>query len=188
MLTHYIEISIRPDPEFTEQMLMSALLSKFHRARVELKTLSLGLGFPEYQRLPRSLGSKVRIHGDQTALDQLMALNWLRGMRDHLLLRDISPVPENAEHCVFTRKQFKTSAERIRRRRMRRKGEEYDQVRENVPDSMEQKPDLPFATLRSLSTGQAFPLFINQGVVCAEAKQGSFNSYGLSAEATVPWF
>ena len=188
MLTHYIEISIRPDPEFTEPMLMSALLSKFHRARVELKALALGLSFPDYQRKPRTLGSKVRIHSDQESLEQLMKISWLSGMRDHLLIAEIVPVPDNAKHCVFTRKQFKTSAERIRRRRMRRKGEEYDQVRENVPDSMEQKPDLPFATLRSLSTGQAFPLFIDQGVVCAEAKQGSFNSYGLSAEATVPWF
>lgn len=188
MLTHYIEIGIRPDPEFTEPMLLSALLSKFHRARTELAQQGLGLSFPDYKKQPRTLGAKVRLHGSSDTLEQLMELSWLNGMRDHLFQSDILAVPEQVKYCTFARKQFKTNVDRLRRRRMKRKGESYERAMENVPASVARKPDLPFATLRSLSTGQTFPLFVEQGEISADAKQGAFNSYGLSTEATVPWF
>ena len=31
-MDHYIEIRVLPDPEFSEEMLMSALVAKLHRA------------------------------------------------------------------------------------------------------------------------------------------------------------
>lgn len=31
-MDHYIEIRVLPDPEFTEEMLMAALMAKLHRA------------------------------------------------------------------------------------------------------------------------------------------------------------
>jgi len=188
MLTHYIEISIRPDPEFTESMLLNALLSKYHRASVELKNRTVGLSFPAYSHKPRTLGNIVRIHADKAVLEELMNLGWLKGMRDHLLCADIQRVPNDAKYCTFSRKQFKTSAERLRRRRMQRKGENYEQAALNVPVTVERKTDLPFATLRSSSTGQTYPLFISRGEILSENKAGEFNSYGLSAIATVPWF
>ncbi|MCL1552323.1 type I-F CRISPR-associated endoribonuclease Cas6/Csy4, partial [Xanthomonas nasturtii] len=56
-------------------------------------------------------------------------------------------------------------------------------------DAVAEQLSLPFVVLGSCSTGQAsFPLFIRHGPLLSEPKNGSFNSYGLSQEATVPWF
>ena len=32
-MDHYLEIRVLPDPEFSEEMLMAALMAKLHRAR-----------------------------------------------------------------------------------------------------------------------------------------------------------
>ena len=188
MLSHYIEINVRPDPEFTEPMLVSALLSKLHRALAELKSDSIGISFPEHTLSPRSLGKTLRIHANAAALDNLTNTQWLRGMRDHVLCTEIQPIPDTVEYRTVSRRQFKTNVERLRRRRMKRKGESYEEAAAHIPATVERNPNLPFATLRSLSSGQTFNLFIEQGDLLPEPSSGSFSSYGLSNQATIPWF
>ncbi len=117
-----------------------------------------------------------------------MAENWLQGMRDHVQVSGVLPIPEVAQYCVVSRRQFKTNADRLRRRRMQRKGESYEQAVQAIPHSIERKPNLPFVMLRSQSTGQAFALFIAQSEVLSEPLQGSFNTYGLGQNASIPWF
>ncbi|MDR5866776.1 type I-F CRISPR-associated endoribonuclease Cas6/Csy4 [Halomonas koreensis] len=188
-MDHYIDIRLLPDPEFPAAMLMGALFGKLHRSLVELQAADLGVSFPEHRHGPkRSLGQRLRLHGSAAALDRLMTAGWLKGMRDHVSVSDMAEVPIKARHRVVRRKQFKTNAERLRRRRAQRHNETLEQAREHIPDSVERKVDLPFATLRSYSTGQTFSLFIEHGEIQDEPVAGSFNSYGLSQEATVPWF
>src|SRR5690606_16041898 len=97
-------------------------------------------------------------------------------------------VPAGASHRQVLRRQFKTNVERLRRRRMLRKGESAEQVAQAIPSHVERKPDLPFANLRSLSTGQTFALFVEHGQPLPQAIDGVFNTYGLSQGATVAWF
>jgi CRISPR-associated endonuclease Csy4 len=113
---------------------------------------------------------------------------WLTGMADHVALNGREDVPDGAAHRVVCRRQFKTSAERLRRRRAKRHNESLEHARAQIPDSVEREVSLPFATLRSLSTGQRFSLFIEHGEIRNTPAQGTFNRYGLSQEATVPWF
>jgi len=188
MLSHYLEISVRPDPEFTEPMLVSALLSKLHRALAELHSETIGISFPEHTLSPRSLGKTLRIHANATALDNLTNTQWLRGMRDHVFCTEIQPIPSTVEYRTVSRRQFKTNVERLRRRRMKRKGESYEEAAAQIPVTVERNPNLPFATLRSLSTGQSFNLFVEHGDLLSEPASGSFSSYGLSNQATIPWF
>ena len=89
------------------------------------------------------MGSVLRLHGDPDALQGLMALAWLQGMRDHVRLTDLAPAPSGAPRYVVQRRQFKTSAERLRRRRMRRKGETADQAAAAIPDSVERQVECP---------------------------------------------
>jgi CRISPR-associated endonuclease Csy4 len=187
-MEHYLEIRLLPDPEFGAPMLMSALYSKLHRALVSLQSKRIGVSFPEYSRKPKTIGSVLRVHGDENALRHLQETNWLKGMRDHIQESPIQPVPANAQHILVLRRQYKTNAERLRRRRMKRKGESYEQARQAIPDAVERKPDLPFLHLRSQSTGQAFHLFVDQGPPGDERVGGDFNTYGLSSGATVPFF
>lgn len=191
MTTHYIDITILPDPEFSHAHLIGALLSKLHRGLVQLKSISIGVSFPKHVNAPasqRSLGSLVRLHGTQDALQGLMALEWLKGMRDHITLSDVAAAPAQTSHCIVQRKQFKTNVERLRRRRMQRKGETAEQAAEAIPLHVERTPNLPFANLRSLSTGQTFALFVAHGPLLPAPVTGTFNTYGLSQGASVPWF
>jgi len=187
-MDHYLDIQLLPDPEFTEPILMGALYSKFHRALVTLEATDIGISFPKYQRKPKTLGTILRVHGKRAALDQLQAVDWLKGMRDHTAVTNIQAIPATSCHYSVTRRQYKTNAERLRRRRMKRKGESYEQVVQAIPDTIVRKPDLPFLTLRSSSTGQTFCLFIEQGASQEKPVDGVFNSYGLGIGATVPCF
>lgn len=188
MTTHYIDITLLPDPEFSHAHLLGALVAKLHRVLVQLKADDIGISFPQYSLRPRTLGSVLRLHGGEAALQRLMEQPWLQGMRDHVQCTALQPVPEGAPLCLVQRRQFKTSAERLRRRRMRRKGESAEQAAAVIPDSVERAPDLPYVQLRSASTGQAFCLFIEQVPAQSDAGQEGFNTYGLSQGMAVPFF
>ena len=191
MTTHYIDITLLPDPEFSHAHLLGALLAKLHRALVQHGAGDIGTSFPQHVNAPlskRTLGSVLRLHGPQHALEALMAQDWLRGMRDHVALTPLAAAPPNAPHRLVLRRQFKTNAERLRRRRMQRKGETAAQAQAAIPDSVERRPELPFVQLRSASTGQSFCLFVAHGPTQATALQGGFSTYGLSQGASVPWF
>ena len=51
----YIDIRVRPDPEFSMPMLMNALVSKLHRALVAINADDIGISFPGYTMAPKSL-------------------------------------------------------------------------------------------------------------------------------------
>ena len=188
MTTHYIDITLLPDPEFSHAHLLGALVSKLHRALAQLQSSDIGISFPRHSLRPRTLGAVLRLHGTEAALQRLIAQPWLQGMRDHVQIADLAPVPPSAPHRQVVRRQFKTSAERLRRRRMQRKGETLEQAAAAIPDSVERRPELPFVQLRSASTGQSFCLFVAHGPTQATALQGGFSTYGLSQGASIPWF
>lgn len=178
MTTHYIDLTVVPDPESGTPQLLGALYDRLHLALVQKGLDSIGVSFPGYSMSPRSLGTKLRLHGSDAALQQLFGADWLKGMRDHVRMTDIAPAPVDAPHRTVQRKQFKTNVERLRRRRMKRKGETKEQAREAIPYSVERTPNLPYVHIRSRSTAQPFCLFIALGPVDSTAVPGSFNQIG----------
>ena len=188
MTSHYVEIQLRPDPDFPAGQLMGALFSKLHRRLVALDASAIGVSFPAHRLQPRDIGNRLRIHATPTDLDSLMATAWLGGMREYAEIGEVAPAPADASHRTVSRRQFKTNAERLRRRRMRRHNESEATVLARIPDSVEQRVSLPFVQIRSTSTGQRFSLFIEHGPVQPNPEPGQFNTYGLSRGATIPWF
>jgi len=189
-MDHYQDIKILADPEFPQSMLMNALFAKLHRALVQIKSNAIGISFPNVKgNTSKNLGDLFRLHGTAESLQNLEAQSWLRGMRDHVDATEVSPIPENVQFCRVKRVQSKSSAERLRRRYLKR----HDSVTEKdvvgmIPDSVEKRLELPFLQLKSESTGQHFCLFIEHQAAQPNAVAGEFNSYGLSNKATVPWF
>ncbi|NLR76969.1 type I-F CRISPR-associated endoribonuclease Cas6/Csy4 [Leeia aquatica] len=195
-MNHYLDIRILPDPEFAAPLLFNALYAKLHRTLAEQQRSDIGASFPGYalahrnaegKAQPPSLGTQLRLHGSDAALEALMASNWLHGMRDHLALGTIQPVPPGASYLRVQRKQARSSPTRERDRLMRRKGISEAEARQRIPDHRAQRLDLPYLTLNSQSTGQRFCLFITQHAA-PQAASGIFNSYGLSPTATLPAF
>lgn len=191
MTTHYIDITLLPDPEFSHAHLLSALVAKLHRALVQQKITEIGASYPGHIAQPparRTLGATLRLHGTPDALQRLFGQDWLKGMRDHTQVGDMCLAPADAQYRCVRRRQFKTNVDRLRRRRMQRKGETVEQAAAAIPDGVERRPDLPFVQLRSSSSGQAFCLFIEHGPLLNEPIPGAFNAYGLGKGASVPWF
>lgn len=186
---HYLDIRLRADPELTSQQLLGGLYNRLHRVLVQLGRQDIGVSFPEHDDKKPSLGTCMRLHGPGASLQALLATSWLNGMLDHLKIGAIEPVPADARHRQVSRVQAKSSPSRLRRRAMRRRGWDAETAERQIPDSVTEYLHLPFVVLGSRSTGQmAFPLFIRHGPLLAAPVSGVFNSYGLSREATVPWF
>lgn len=189
MTTHYVDLTVMPDAETGVPVLLGTLYDKLHRALVRQRLDSLGVSFPQYSVIPRNLGNTLRLHGSEAVLRAFLDGNWLHGMRDHVRVAEVAATPADALYRSVRRRQFKTNVERLRRRRMRRKGETVEQVILAIPDTAVKPPNLPYAHLRSLSTGQPFCLFIAMGPLHSVATPGVFNTYGLAeSDATVPWF
>lgn len=188
MTTHYLDIQLRPDPEFPASQLLAALYAKLHRALVQLRAEDLAVSFPGYAEKPMGLGQTLRVLGTAERLGQLMALPWLSGMTDHVHVGSVAAVPADAAHRKLSRVQAKSSPERLRRRQMKRHCLTAEQARERIPDSAAESLKLPFLPVRSASTGQSFLLFLRLEPSSSAPVAGGFNAYGLSATATIPWF
>lgn len=184
----YLDVTILKDQEFPVPQLLSVLYSKLHTALVAQQTTRIGVSFPGMSASPPSLGNRMRLHGTEADLHDLMKVAWLSGMRDHIAVSDMESVPADAKHRRVKRIQVKSNAERLRRRLMRRHGLDETQARERIPDSAARHLKLPFLHLNSTSTGQRFRLFLEHGPVQDIPRPGVFNAYGLSNTATVPWF
>ncbi len=187
-MDHYVDIDVRPDPEFSAHQLMGALYAKLHRALVARNSTCIGVSFPRVDMEVPHLGTRLRLHGDRASLSALLEGDWLAGMRDHVTLSQPARVPETAKYCSVRRVQVKSSPQRLRRRLMRRHNLDAHEARQRIPDSATRLVDLPFLQLRSTSTSQTFRLFIEHGPVQPDAVSGDFNTYGLSQVATIPWF
>lgn len=185
-MDYYLDINVLPDPEFKETFLMNALFSKMHRALVEVANTNIGVSFPEFK--DKSLGNRLRLHGTQTKLTQLMELQWMKGLRDYTLQTDIQPIPQNTQYRLVKRVQAKSSIERLQRRSIAKGWLTTKQAYEQLSSIKPQRLSLPFIKLRSSSTQQEFRLFIQHEPLCDEIVSGKFNAYGLSNEATIPWF
>lgn len=188
MTTHYLDLKILPDPETGSAELLGALFTRLHQAFVHFKVNSIGVSFPQYSTNPMAIGNLLRLHGTETTLAQFMKQDWMKGVRDHVDVSAVAPAPDNAQHRTLKRKQFKTNVERLRRRRMRRKGETAEQAAAKIPASVERKANLPFVHIKSGSSGHKFVLHLELGLPQPHATIGTFNTYGLSRTTTIPWF
>ena len=184
----FVDIDVRPDPEFAAHLLLGALYAKLHGALIPDNRLCIAVCFPGYQTRPPALGMRMRLLGIHSALQVLTTSEWLSGLRDHVKVGGLTNVPAGAVHRPLRRVQVKSSPERLRRRLMSRHGLTAAQARESIPDSAAQMLRLPFLQLRSRSTGQTFRLFLRLGSEQPVPVAGKFNAYGLSHDATVPWF
>jgi CRISPR-associated endonuclease Csy4 len=184
-MDHYIEIRILPDPEFSSITLLEALFAKLHRALGALAEGEIGISFPH---AGKTLGDRLRLHGSKAALSKLEAHPWCKGLGDNTEHSGILPIPTPVQYRTVRRVQLKSNAERLRRRSVKKGWLSEEEACQRIPYSAEKRSSLPFIRLKSLSTGQFFLLFIEQGPIQSTPTSGVFSAYGLSATATIPWF
>jgi CRISPR-associated endonuclease Csy4 len=187
-MDHYVDIEMRPDPEFPVYQLMSALYAKLHRVLAAQGNTSIGVSFPGVNFKVPHLGAHLRLHGNFEEVSRLLEGDWLTSMRDHISLTPPTRVPADVPYRSVKRVQVKSSPDRLRRRLMHRHDIDEKEARQRIPDESARFTDLPFMQLRSNGTKQSFKLFIDHGPVQHIATPGEFNAYGLGHGATIPWF
>jgi len=171
-------------------MLMGALYNKLHRALFDLQATDVGVSFPAHKHgvRARTLGDHLRLHGDQARLEQLMSTDWLTGMRDHTQVGELLAVPENTQHINVARKQFNTGSPSRAKRYAKRHDISEGEAQQIYVKLAARRIELPFVQINSRSTQQRFSLFIEHKKPAATSTKGTFSHYGLSPNATVPWF
>lgn len=184
-MDHYIEIRLKPDPEFSDSILMNALFAKLHRVLVEKGEGQVGVSFP---KADRNLGDAIRLHGSLEVLERLASHNWMQGLRDYAAGSRIQTIPTTCQYRIVKRVQTKSSPTRLLRRSVKKGWMTEAEAEEKLKGSRAQHLKDPFIQMKSQSTGQAFRLFIQQGPLVDSPQSGRFNAYGLSNEATIPWF
>ena len=188
-LSHYLDLQLRHDPETTPTQLLAALYTRLHRALAAAPTTpGIAVGFPGYDASRHTLGECLRLYASEAVLQPWATGAWLGSLRDYASITAPALVPADAAHRTLRRVQVKSSPERLRRRLMKRHNISEAQARERIPDSVGRITDLPYLQLASTSTAQQFKLFLALGTTLAQPCAGEFNTYGLSATATVPWF
>lgn len=189
-MDHYLDIRLRPDPDFPGSMLMGALYGKLHRALFDLEANDIGVSFPDHKTgvRARTPGNRLRVHGERARLDHLMTMPWLRGISELVECSEISAVPSKVEYRTVRRRQFNTGSPSRAKRYAKRHDIGIDEAQRLMAKPAERQIVLPFVKISSRSSGQHFALFIEHGKTQSQPAPGSFNHYGLSSSATVPWF
>jgi CRISPR-associated endonuclease Csy4 len=184
-MDHYIEIRLKPDPEFSASVLMNALFAKLHQALAEKGNAQVGISFP---KVDKHLGDTLRLHSTQEALQQLRLSHWMQGLRDYAVMSNIRPIPLLCQYRNVKRIQVKSSPTRLLRRSVKKGWISEEEAEQRLSKSKERRLKDPFIQLKSQSTGQIFRLFIRHGPLRDYPTGGVFSTYGLSHQATIPWF
>lgn len=184
-MDHYLEIRVLPDPEFGEEMLMAALFAKLHRALGARGKGDIGVSFPQVGVTP---GAILRLHATQLALQELEATTWRKGLTDYCQCTGILAIPAVMGWRTVSRVQVKSSPQRLLRRSVKKGWLTEDQALQRLATLSAQRTNLPYLNVKSLSSQQQFRLFICHGELCPTPSRGTFNGYGLSTTATIPWF
>ncbi|MDC9729661.1 MAG: type I-F CRISPR-associated endoribonuclease Cas6/Csy4 [Methyloprofundus sp.] len=192
-MKYYLDITLLPDTEISLGFLWQKVYQQLHLALVENKIAEnesvIAVSIPEYGNKQFPLGDKIRLLSQtKTQLQQLDIEKWLNRLTDYTHFKPIKEVPSSVNQFArFKRKQFDTNAERLARRRAKRKGESLEQAVKHFVGFASREANLPFLNMKSLTNEDQFKLFIEREVVNT-AENGNFSCYGLSKGATVPLF
>ena len=193
-MKYYQDTKLLPDTEIPLYFIRNKTISKLHKTLHDQEQTAIGVSFPGYKV---KLGDTIRLHGSQADLQSLHASNWLGGLSGYCQVSDILPVPETVEgYRTISRIQPTMTIAKLKKRI------EYQRARGDLKTDEEVKAyemqykakmfaeslDNPYLELQSNSTGESYRIFIKLGEVQSLPVPGKFNSFGLSKQATVPWF
>ena len=183
-MNNYIEITLTPGPEMPLNWLLNSIYTKLHKAMCDLNATNIGVSFPAYEL---TLSNVLRVHGKAGALNDLQGLNWIGGMKGYCKISDIKPIPAGTKFRTVSRIQSTMSPAKLRR--LMKRGSINGEDAKNYKARMFVKGlDNPYLEMVSGSNGQKHRRYIAFGPLLDGPVEGTFDQFGLSKTATVPWF
>ncbi len=206
----YQEITCLPDHEISTGFVMGKVMEHLHLGLVQTfadrANCSIGLSFPEYRKVadgtiqPETndhsdtgtvppIGGKIRLFcRNESDLRRLLASERLSRFSDYVHLTSVRLLERRIlNYAIYKRVQIKSSAERLIRRQMKRKGISEVEARQHYAGLKLDTCSLPYVPINSLSSGQKFRLFIDRNP-SETTDCWAFSVYGLSVETAVPEF
>lgn len=183
-MDHYIDVKLKPDAEMRENVLMNMVYTKLHKALFDSNSTAIGVSFPDYQI---KLGSLIRLHGSAADLEKLQSQNWLGGLIGYCAVANIAKIPTQVQYRMISRIQSNMTQAKLNRL-LKRGTIAPDQVREYKAKLFSCGLDNPYVELESTSNGHKHRRYIQFGELKSEPISGEFDYFGLSKNATVPWF
>jgi len=183
-MDYYIEIKIQPDAEMRENVLLNKVYTKLHKTLCGLTSTDIGVSFPDYKI---KIGRMIRIHSTKSRLEQLNNLHWLGGLIGYCKCSKTIKVPENHKNIVISRKQSTMTQAKLKRLIKRKNISETD-IKQYKAKMFSNGLDNPYLELESASTLNKYRRYIQFSHIKEQKITGTFDQFGLSKQATVPWF
>lgn len=195
-MKYYRDIKLLSVAEISFGFLWKKVYQQIHLALVEAGNKQIAFSFPNYsfnvedKKNKPNLGEVLRVFAHSIEeLESMELAKWLERLSDYVQIGRILQTPEVTEFVQFKRKQFKFHDDIVKRAQHQadRRGISLEEALKHFEGYNSQQNKLPFIMCQSLSTNQEYKIFIEQKKSTNEIK-GSFDTFGLSKEATVPWF
>lgn len=183
-MNFFINIELKPDSEMPVNRLLNNVYTKLHKTLCDVNSTSIGVSFPRYKVL---FGNVLRIHGSEGDLLQLQKINWLGGISGYCKVSDITTVPDGVKFRTISRKQTTMSMSKLRRLQKRGSIME-DEINKYKAKMFTKGLDNPYVELTSSSNSNKHRRYIEFGELLDAPVEGTFDQFGLSKTATVPWF
>ena len=200
-MKYYIDITLIPDAEAGLGFLWQKVYQQVHIALVDNKVAAneslISIAIVKYADKAFPMGDKLRLlAGEKSALIDLNVTEWLSRFTDYCHVTSIKKVPDNiSKFAVYKRKSVKSLHKKAKSRATHLSKPYTEVLSFLINEGKYEDSSLPYVYLESQETkkyvgndGQfKFPLFIEQ-TITMEPKVGTFDCYGLSKTATVPYF
>ncbi len=183
-MNYYIDIQIQPDAEMRENVLLNKVYTKFHKALFTLQSNDIGVSFPEYRM---TLGRTLRIHATKNRLTQLQQLNWIGGLSGYCKVSAIQAIPDKVTYRTVSRIQTTMSSAKLQRL-IKRGTIAESNIKQYKAKIFTRGLDNAFLEIESTSNGYKHRRYIKFGELTETPTIGQFDSFGLSKEATIPYF
>lgn len=191
-MKYYQEITLLPGAELSVNFLLSKVFAQIHFALASASSgepgKKVGISFPGYTE--KELGKIIRIMApEKEMLEELGMKSQLSRLSDYVHITTCHIIPQKSiiGYSIYSRYQPDEPVERKARRYVKRHAEVSYEDALQLLKQRKETYTLPYIMLKSYSSEQHFHLFIQKKSVERE-QEGTFNSYGLSAIASVPEF
>ena len=120
-------------------------------------------------------------------MQKLQNSNWIGGMHGYCKIDEIQLVPTDAKFRTISRVQTTMSQSKLNRL-IKRGFISDDEIKKYKAKMFSKGLDNPYIELVSASNGHKHRRYITFGELQDHPTSGQFDFFGLSKEATIPWF
>lgn len=183
-MDYYIDLNLHPTKENRENVLLNQIYMKIHYKLVDLKSTQIGISFPKHHI---TLGRQLRLHGHEADLQSLLQQIDLSKFGNSISSGSVSLVPSTCSYRTVSRKQPLMSPSKMRR--LLKRGSLTEEDAKNYRRKLFTKGlSEPYLELESNSSQQKYRRYITHSPIQKTATVGTFDQFGLSKTATIPWF